>query len=236
MLTSCTDIKKVLNIMQICDSNFPIGSFNHSYGMETYLRDDRIKDTNTCREWLKAFFSDQFVYSDGFSIKLLYGYLEKDNYKKIIELDRKITVQCMANETRNGNKLVAKRMIELFLELHRDKVLDKYLNSIKTKEVFGHPAIVFGILMYSLGFTYEEGIQFYMYSTASASTLIQNAVRTIPLGQKDGQILLMECAENFGNLTEVIKTLDEDMFGANVPGLELAQIQHETLIFRLFMS
>ena len=237
MLTSCTDTKNNLNIlkiMQICDSNFPIGSFNHSYGMETYLRDNRIKDTESFRNWIRAFFRNQFIYSDGFSIKLLYEYLDKKSEKKILELDRKITVQSMAFETRNGNKMVAKRMLNLFLDLYDSKILEIYLEKINKKEAFGHPAIVFGILMYELKVRLIDAIQYYMYSTAS--TLIQNAVRTIPLGQKDGQILLKESSESFLELSEIIQTLDEDMFGANVPGIELAQIQHETLIFRLFMS
>ncbi|WP_436512397.1 urease accessory protein UreF [Clostridium thermobutyricum] len=237
MLTSYTDTKNNLNIlkiMQICDSNFPIGSFNHSYGMETYLRDNRIKDTESFRSWIRAFFRNQFIYSDGFSIKLLYEYLDKKSEKKILELDRSITVQSMAFETRNGNKMVAKRMLNLFLDLYDSKIIEIYLEKINKKEAFGHPAIVFGMLMYELKVNLIDAIQYYMYSTAS--TLIQNAVRTIPLGQKDGQILLKESSESFLELSEIIQTLDEDMFGANVPGIELAQIQHETLIFRLFMS
>ncbi|MGL5414390.1 MAG: urease accessory protein UreF [Clostridium sp.] len=237
MLTSCIDIKqnlKILEVMQICDSNFPIGSFNHSYGMETYLRDDRIRNTETCREWITTFFRNQFLYSEGYGIKLLYPLLEKDDYDKIIELDRKLTVQCMAKETRDGNKLVARRMVELFLDLYESEKLKRYLIDIKNKKVFGHPSIVFGTLMYELGIDYKFAIQYYMYSTAS--TLIQNAVRTIPLGQKDGQLLLKGCSEEFEKLSELIEELDEEMFGANVPGIELAQIQHETLIFRLFMS
>ena len=237
MLTSCIDTKNNLNIlkiMQICDSNFPIGSFNHSYGMETYLRDNRIKDTESFKGWIRAFFRNQFIYSDGFSIKLLYEYLDKKSEKKILELDRKITVQSMAFETRNGNKMVAKRMLNLFLDLYDSKILEIYLEKINKKEAFGHPAIVFGMLMYELKVNLIDAIQYYMYSTAS--TLIQNAVRTIPLGQKDGQILLKESSESFLELSEIIQTLDEDMFGANVPGIELAQIQHETLVFRLFMS
>ena len=43
---------KILNVMQICDSNFPVGSFNHSFGMETYLRDGDIKDSKTLKIWL----------------------------------------------------------------------------------------------------------------------------------------------------------------------------------------
>ncbi|WP_297631978.1 urease accessory protein UreF [uncultured Clostridium sp.] len=234
MLISHIDTKKFLEIMQICDSNFPIGSFNHSYGMETYLRDDRIHDAKTFEDWMMSFFSSQFVYSDGFAIRLLYSYLEDNNFEKILELDRKITVQCIAIETRNGNKMVARRMAELFLDLYDSENLNTYKEKMKSKEMFGHPAIVFGMLMFELGIDMKSAIQFYMYSTAS--TLSQNAVRTIPLGQKSGQILLKNCSEKFEDLVEKIVTLDEDMFGANVPGIELSQIQHETLVFRLFMS
>lgn len=234
MLISHIDTRKVLEIMQICDSNFPIGSFNHSYGMETYLRDDRIHNTKTFESWLISFFGSQLVYSDGFAIRLLYEYLEEKNIEKILELDRKITVQCIAVETRDGNKMVARRMAQLFLDLYDSKILEEYLSKMKSKEVFGHPAIVFGMLMHELEINMRDAIQFYMYSTAS--TLSQNAVRTIPLGQKDGQILLKTCAERFEEFVDKIESLDEDMFGANVPGIELSQIQHETLVFRLFMS
>ena len=55
-------ISDVLKVIQICDSNFPIGSFNHSYGMETYLSLKKVYDTKTFREWLKVFLNEQFIY------------------------------------------------------------------------------------------------------------------------------------------------------------------------------
>ena len=88
--------------------------------------------------------------------------------------------------------------------------------------------------MYTLNFSEEEAISFHMYSTIS--TLIQNGVRAIPLGQKDGQIILKKCSESFKVLYEKIKTLDYSFLGASIPGIELAQINHEVLEFRLFMS
>ena len=75
---------------------------------------------------------------------------------------------------------------------------------------------------------------YHMYATIS--TLVQNAVRTIPLGQKDGQLILKHFADDFENLYSKIEKLTEDDFGANIPGLEMAQIKHETQVFRLFMS
>ena len=227
-------ISDVLKVIQICDSNFPIGSFNHSYGMETYLRLKKVYDTKTFREWLKVFLNEQFIYCDGLAIRILYENLENDDLESIWNLDNSITVQSVAIESRNGSKLVASRMLKLFMDLYDFNLLNEYSEKIKKKEVYGHPAIVFGMLMYSLGFNVKEAIIYHMYSTVS--TLVSNAVRTIPLGQKDGQILLKEFSEKFEDLYNIITTLDYDYLGANSPGLELSQIKHEIMEFRLFMS
>ena len=237
-LNTDTKILKVLKIIQLCDSNFPVGSFNHSYGMETYLRKDEIKNTETFRNWLKIYLNKQFIDSDGLCIRILYDILKEHGKleitKEIIELDRKITVQSIAKESRDGAKLIAGRMIRMFIDLYDFEILKEYDKKIKEKEAFGHPAIVFALALYSLGLNVKEAICYHIYSTIS--TLIQNAVRTIPLGQKDGQILLKEFCEDTEILFEKIENADLDYFGLNVPGIELSQINHETLIFRLFMS
>lgn len=237
-LNTDTKILKVLKIIQLCDSNFPVGSFNHSYGMETYLRKDEIKNTETFRNWLKIYLNKQFIYSDGLCIRILYDILKEHGKleitKEIIELDRKITVQSIAKESRDGAKLIAGRMIRMFIDLYDFEILKEYDKKIKEKEACGHPAIVFALALYSLGLNVKEAICYHIYSTIS--TLIQNAVRTIPLGQKDGQILLKEFCEDTEILFEKIENADLDYFGLNVPGIELSQINHETLIFRLFMS
>ena len=228
------NIINVLRVMQICDSSFPIGSFNHSYGMESYLRNNKITSRESLKEYINVFLNNIFIYSDGLAIRMLYEYLNENKIEKILELDRMITVQSIAKESRNGSKLVASRMINLFLDLYDSEILKEYEEKINTKQAFGHPAIVFGLLMYTLNFSEEEAISFHMYSTIS--TLIQNGVRAIPLGQKDGQIILKNCSESFKALYEKIKNLDYSFFGASTTGIELAQINHEVLEFRLFMS
>ena len=110
-------ISDVLKVIQICDSNFPIGSFNHSYGMETYLRLKKVYDTKTFREWLKVFLNEQFIYCDGLAIRILYENLENDDLESIWNLDNSITVQSVAIESRNGSKLVASRMLKLFMDV-----------------------------------------------------------------------------------------------------------------------
>lgn len=224
----------ILKVIQVCDSNFPIGSFNHSYGMESYLRNNIIVDSKSMREYLKVFLNNVFIYSDGLGIRMLYEYLKKNEEDKIWLLDRELTVQSIAKETRNGSKLVASRMIKLFYDLYQIDMLKDYEEKIMNKEAFGHPAMVFGMLMYAFELTEEEAITFHMYSTIS--TLVQNGVRAIPLGQKEGQLIMKECSESFGTLYEKIRKMDFSLLGATAPGIELSQINHEMLEFRLFMS
>ena len=233
MLTTAINMK-ILSIMQICDSNFPVGSFNHSFGMETYLRDGVIKDSKTLNLWLLSYLNYQFIYNDGLAIKMVYEALNNKDYEKIWEIDRKITMQTGAKETRDGAKLVGQRMVKTYLELYDISFLKEYEKRIRKKLSFGHPSIATAILMHFLEIPLKDSIMYYMYS--SISTLIQNGVRAIPLGQKDGLILMQNFFPVFEKLTEKIEKLDEDDFGLTVPALEISQINHEELTFRLFMS
>ncbi|MDU3723292.1 MAG: urease accessory UreF family protein, partial [Clostridium celatum] len=79
--------------------------------METYLRLNRVYNANTFREWLNVYLKEQFIYTDALAIKMLYEYLNDNNLRSVYELDRLITVQCVAKESRNAGKLVASRMI-----------------------------------------------------------------------------------------------------------------------------
>ena len=240
---------EILGMLQLCDSNFPVGSFNHSYGMENYLRTEKVNSAQSLKVWVRAFLKDSFSQNDALAIRFVYEVLEggesKDDDlelcdKKTLgmdcmwELDEWITVQSVSMETRNAGKLVSKRMCELLLDLYDSKTVSLYYERIKKKESYGHPAIAFAMLMYDLNVPLKRATLYHMYATIS--TLIQNAVRTIPLGQKDGQLILKEFSDDFENLYEKISKLTKDDFGANIPGLEMAQIKHETQIFRLFMS
>ena len=225
---------EILTMLQICDSNFPVGSFNHSYGMENYLRTEKVNSTESLKAWVRSFLKDSFAQNDALAIRFVYEFLEEKDIESIWEVDEEITAQSIALETRNAARLVARRMCDLLLDLYDSKMLEVYKEKILKKEVHGHPAIAFAILTYEKGIPLKRATMYHMYATIS--TLVQNAVRTIPLGQKDGQLVVKGFSDNFENLYGYIETLTRDDFGANIPGLEMAQIKHETQIFRLFMS
>lgn len=233
-------IRKMLETFQICDSTFPIGTFNHSYGMETYLRENQIKDNDSFKNWMKVFLNTQFKWGEGLLVRLTMESLKKNDVSKVWQYDQKITKSNAAIETRKGARLIAEQMIILILKIYgKDnspviKLIQEYQERIKKEKSFGNPAIVFAMFMIYEGLDEIESVSYYGYSIVT--TMIQNAVRAIPLGQKSGQKIMHDLFSDVLNVCQEIFTMDEDFLGANVPGIELAQINHETTIFRLFMS
>ncbi|MDU6652234.1 MAG: urease accessory protein UreF, partial [Streptococcus vestibularis] len=51
-----------------------------------------------------------------------------------------------------------------------------------------------------------------------------------------GQEIVLRSFSQLEKMTQEIQELDASYLGANTPGLELAQMKHETQVFRLFMS
>ena len=225
---------KILSLFQLCDSNFPTGAFSHSYGLESYIQDNHVHDQSSFAQWLQVYLNEQLVYSDGLATRLIYESLEKGEMEKVWKIDRMLMVQNLPRETRDGSQRMGERMLNLVQSLYQNPILVQYDNRIKQKQSFGHPAIVFTMIGHHLGVSQENTTLYYLYSTISS--LVQNAVRAIPLGQTAGQKIIQEFHEVLAKATDKIQVLDEEDFGIVSPGLELAQMMHERVNIRIFMS
>ncbi|WP_391559809.1 urease accessory protein UreF [Robertmurraya sp.] len=227
-------INPVLSLLQLCDSNFPSGAFSHSFGIETYIQEGEIHDKNSFYQALVLYIQKQLVFTDGLACYLSYEAIENEDWDRLIELDHLLYTSSLAAETRIGTRRIGERMAKLCLELYPSPALQDYVKWMKEKRVYGHPALVFAIVTYGLNVGKRSAVGSYLYSTIS--TLVQNGVRGIPLGQTDGQKIVLEIQQVIGEAVNTIANLKMDDLGAVSPGLEIAQMRHERLHVRLFMS
>ncbi|MFJ8236037.1 urease accessory protein UreF [Ureibacillus sp. NPDC094379] len=223
-----------LSLFQLCDSNFPTGAFSHSFGLESYIQEDLVYDQESFAKWLHVYLNEQLVYSDGLATRLVYESLENGDLEKVWKMDRMLLVQNLPREIRDGSQRMGERMLSLVESLYQIPLLSEYKERIQQKQSFGHPAIVFTMIGYHLGVSKENTTLYYLYS--AVVNLVQNAVRAIPLGQTAGQKTIQEFQEALVKATTTIQTLDEEDFGIVSPGLELAQMMHERINVRIFMS
>ncbi|MEH7342288.1 urease accessory protein UreF [Bacillus sp. JJ1532] len=225
---------RVLSLFQLCDSNFPTGAFSHSFGLESYIQEDKVKDSETFYEWLQVYLHEQLIYTDGLACRITYDALLTEDFQKIWKLDRLITVQNLPRETRQGTQMIGARMLKLIESLYEMEILSQYKERITKKQSFGHPAIVFALVAHGLGVTKQDAILYNLYSAISSQ--VQNAVRAIPLGQTAGQVITHKFQSELSRAVEKILQLPEDDFGIVSPGLELSQMNHERVNIRIFMS
>lgn len=256
-----------MRVFQVCDSTFPIGTFNHSFGMERYLHERRITNTAQFERWLESYVDTQFTYGEGLACLLSCSALDQGRHEKLWEYDEVLHASALARETREGNELIAWQMLKLIRRLYEcgcggapgdgecgvgdergaDRsggvraerggsaaLLDEYARRIERGELSGAPAVVFSIFAHGQKIARHE--LFVMYGYSIASTLVQNAVRAVPLGQSDGQVVLARAIDRLEHLYGIADQFDESYLGANAVGIELAQILHETQGVRLFMS
>ncbi len=224
----------LLPLLQLCDSNFPNGAFSHSFGLETYIQNEQVVDKQTFEAWLKVYIGEQLVHNDGLAFRLAYEGLTSGQLETLWRLDRMLTVQSLARETREGSTNMGKRMIQLGLELYHSPVLTVYQDRVQTKLSFGHPSIAFAIIAHHLGISQTAATLSFLYSIMAS--LIQNGVRGIPLGQTEGQRLCQGIQSYLLQAVHKIGQLSDEDFGIAAPGIEMAQMQHEQLHVRIFMS
>jgi urease accessory protein len=225
---------QLLSLLQLADSNFPSGAFSHSFGLETYIQDESVQNKETFFEWIRIYLEKQLAYTDGLGCRLTREALMNHDVAEIWILDRKLFVQNMPEETRQANRRMGERLVVIGIDLYSIPLLEDYLKKIRTNKAFGHPAIAFMIICDFLKIDRNQAMLTYLYSTIA--TLVQNGVRGIPLGQTAGQRILLEIHPILLKTVKKIEALDKDDFGAVAPGIEIAQMRHEKLHVRLFMS
>ncbi|QCJ42192.1 urease accessory protein UreF [Bacillus sp. S3] len=225
---------KLLSLLQLCDSNFPTGAFSHSFGLESYIQENMVHNHETFLQWLEVYICEQLINTDGLACRLVYQALDEKDLQKVWKLDRLLNVQNLPRETREGTQRMGERMLNLVQTLYDIPNFSVYRKRIAAKQSFGHPSVVFTMVAHHLSISNSTTLLFYLYSVVSS--LVQNAVRGIPLGQTSGQKIIRDVQPKLVEAVETALQLEEADFGTVSPGIELSQMRHERVNIRIFMS
>lgn len=217
-----------LALQQLTDSALPTGAFAHSLGFETYIDRELVFDEGSFGVWLGAFISQSLTYSDGLAIRFLYEGWD------LAELDALLSASLLPRQVREASTKMGARLLEIGAEVFPSPALGLYRDMVATGRAAGHQPLAFAVVARSLGVPLPEALGAYLFATATSLT--QNAVRAIPLGQNAGQRLLRQAADGVAAAVERIPLLTPDDFGALSPGLEISQMRHERQRARMFMS
>ena len=206
-------------LLQLSDSALPTGGFSHSFGFEQYLARGTIRDADTFAEWLRVYIANPLTYTDALLMCLSYDGVDE------ADLAERAIASTLPAQVSAADVAMAKRLRKIGVDA---------LGVPATDVEFAHPALEFARIARHFDVPCHDAIVGHL--TGTANTLTQNAVRGIPIGQSGGQRVVVAAHAWIQHAAESVGSLTEDDLGQVAPGLEIAQMQHERLRARMFMS
>ena len=227
-------IETLLSLLQFSDGLFPAGSYAHSFGLETYIDDERVTKAASVGEILHAHLEGSVGPCDAvFAVNALRATAAGD-LGACVELDMRLDAIKSAAEPREASRQLGRQTLRIADTLTDHTVLTAFARTVEARATPGHHAVVFGIIGGACGWPPRATAAALLY--ASAAGMVGAATRLVPLGQTQAQRLISEASTMIAGLAEAATsgTIEETFTFA--PALEIASMRHAQLEARLFKS
>lgn len=222
-----------LHLLHLCDPSLPIGGFSHSAGLETYVQEGIVGNKKTAEEFVRQQLSQNIFYTDAAVLSFAFDAASDEDLQAILELDELCTAVKLPMETRVASNKLGTRLLKIFAE-EKFFFPKLYNKNIQSGHAFGHYCISFALLANAMQVQKEEALSAFYYNAAIG--FVTNAVKLVPLGQQDGQEIVMSLFPLINELVQKSLTPDKEMIGYCCAGFDIRCMQHEQLYSRLYMS
>jgi urease accessory protein len=225
-IESGTDIR-LLRLMHLVSPTLPVGAFAYSQGLEWAVEAGWVGNARQAFEWISAVMRYGQARLD---IPVLARLYKAWQHRKMTDFDR-------------WNRFLgaARGTAELQQEdRHMGRALHRLLGDLMPEEMDGVPSNnpTFTAMFAVAAFNWKIGLRAACTGLlwAWAENQIAAAVKLVPLGQTQGQTILMQIAEQIPDVVDQGLALGTDDIGAVTPALTMASALHETQHTRLFRS
>ncbi len=214
--------------------NLPVGGFCYSEGMESYLNNKNLKDSNSVEELI---ISELTIGQIRLDAKLLLEFFSifneinerkniKSNLLKLSSLDKWILSSKDSVEIREQQTQMSKSLFDLTKELGFEYLYEKNKDN-------SWP-LAWSWACYCFEITKLEMVENFFY--AWSANQLSAALRIIPIGSTKAQLIQRDLLDLISKISKEImdKEIDEIYFG-NV-GLAMAQQNHNDLYTKLFRN
>lgn len=222
-------------LLQVNDALFPIGAYSHSYGLETYIQKNLVQTVEETWDFLQNRLLYGFCYNEFLSAKLAYFYAADGQLAKITELEDMLEAARIPLEVRMAGRKLGSRFIKTVKGMEIPYESSIFLDYVEARQRQSTThSVVYGVFCAACGISYESAMENFLY--AQASSMVTNCVKTIPLSQTDGQLLLYRCHASFHEILQRLDGLGEEDLCQSAPGFDIRCMQHEGLYSRIYMS
>ena len=214
--------------------NLPVGGFCYSEGMESFLQNKNLKDSNSVKELI---ISELKIGQIRLDAKLLLDFFDvfndikegknlKNNLQKLLSLDKWILSSKDSVEMRAQQTQMAKSLFDLNKEFGFE-----YLYKKNKKNSW---PLAWSWACYCFEITKLEMVENFFYSWSANQ--LSAALRIIPIGSTKAQLIQRDLLTIISKVSKEIMDKEiNDIYFGNV-GLAMAQQNHNELYTKLFRN
>jgi len=225
-----TDVPPLLGLIWLASPALPVGGFSYSEGLESAIEHGFVHDETSCSNWL----TDQLWVTQARGdlavvAQAMPAWASKDR-ARLFELTHWVTSTRESAEMRLQTLQMGKSMLEWLRNLQQADPEDLDLLAQLPATYPLAQALALTLTQAPL----DQALQACAF--AWAENMTQAALKAVPLGQTDGQRILLALGETLPGMADAALAMADDEPGSFAPGLAIAASRHETQYSRLFRS
>lgn len=206
-------------LLQLASPTLPVGAYSYSGGLEAAIEAGIVKDAASAQTWI----ADVMEFSlSRMEIPILNRMMRQPEELEPLNalfLASRETAELQAESVQMGYSL--KKLLK-----------DLGAGEVPLEEPSFPAAFAFAAARWKIG--PQAALQAYLW--AWLENQVMAAVKAVPLGQTEGQRILLLLGDLLPSLARNAMKMKEEDLGNFVPGLAMLSAKHETQYSRLFRS
>lgn len=223
-----------MQLLQMSDSAFPVGTFSFSNGLETAAYEKFVTDASSLHEY-SASIARQGAFTDGIAALHAHRETVKGNIEAVKKIDARLMMCKLNDEARLMLVRMGKKLSELAVRLLPDnEFASSWLSAINEGKTAGSYPVTQGIVFALRGL--DEEALFASHQYGVINMVLGAALRCVRVSHYDTQRILDELMSEVPLMYEQASTLSIDDMNCFVPEMDIFASLHEKGAMRMFMN
>lgn len=227
-------LHSLMQLLQMSDSQFPVGTFSFSNGLETAAHEGFVHDAATLRQYVEAV-ARQAAFTDGVAALEARRAALRGDREALRRIDRRLMISKMNDEARLMLRRMGKKLAELTVKLlPAEELAAAWLADITAGTVEGSYPVTQGMAAALRGL--DEEALFASHQFGVINMVLGAALRCVRVSHYDTQLILEELSKDMPQVYEQVRPLGIDEIHCFVPEMDIFASLHEKGMMRMFMN
>lgn len=243
-------LNALLSALHLASPALPVGGFAYSQGLEQAIEDRWVTDVEQAYVWIRDVMLLNLARQELPWWLRCYDAAQAAQWEVLIEANQQLSALRETAEFRLESLQMGYSMAKLFEQwpgahvlarLRAQRAGDDVTGLASTQDAAPESAAIawsypaaYAALAATTGVDQDTALAAYLWSWVENQVLA--AMKTVPLGQIEGQQLLHRLKQDIGAACVVAKSVDPLQAGSAALGLAQVSARHETQYSRLFRS